>query len=154
MLVSAVHINCFNYDSKRITGAKRGICAAIDTGASIGVLLTRVYYIVFPYVTIQPTKNKLSAYNNTPINVVGEIDVPCKYNNTWKPLTFLVTDEHTKTIIGKRDAISLKCIKFLDRVFDLLCKCHTYVWSRFTDLVSISCVEQFVFVQAKDFEFL
>ena len=42
----------------------------------------------------------------------------CKYNNAWKPLKFIVTDEHTKTIIGKRDAINLKCIQFLDRACD------------------------------------
>ena len=33
-------------------------------------------------------------------------------------LKFIVTDEHTKTIIGKRDAINLKCIQFLDRACD------------------------------------
>ena len=48
-------------------GARRGISAAIDTGAGINVLPTRVYRIVFPHVTIQPTNIKLSAYNNTPI---------------------------------------------------------------------------------------
>ena len=95
-------------------GAKRGISAASDTGAGICVLPTRVYRIVFPHVTIQPT-HKLSAYNNTTINVVEKIDVSCKYNNICKPLNFIVTDEHTKTIIEKRDAINLKCIQFLDR---------------------------------------
>ena len=29
-----------------------------------------------------------------------------------------MTDEHTKTIIGKRDAFNLKCIQFLDRACD------------------------------------
>ena len=86
----------------RFAGAKRSISAAIDTGAGISVLPTRVYRIVFPHVTIQPTNIKLSAYNNTPINVVGKIEVSCKYNNAWKPFKFIVTDEHTKTIIGKR----------------------------------------------------
>ena len=79
----------------RFAGARRGISTAIDTGAGISVLPTRVYRIVFPHVTIQPTNIKLSAYNNTPINVVGKIEVSCKYNNAWKPLKFIVTDEHT-----------------------------------------------------------
>ena len=46
----------------RFAGAKRGISAAIDTGAGISVLPTRVYRIVFPHVTIQPTNIKLFAY--------------------------------------------------------------------------------------------
>ena len=65
----------------RFAGAKRDISAAIDTGAGISLLPTRVYRIKFPHVTIQPTNIKLSAYNNTPIYVVGTIDVSCKYNN-------------------------------------------------------------------------
>ena len=96
----------------------RGISTAIDTGAGISVLPTRVYRIVFPHVTIQPTNIKLTAYNNTPNNVVGKIEVSCKYNNAWKPLKFIVTDKQTKTIIGKRDAINLKYIQFLDRDCD------------------------------------
>ena len=34
----------------RFAGARRGISAAIDTGAGISVLPTRVYRIVFPHV--------------------------------------------------------------------------------------------------------
>ena len=80
----------------RFVGAKRGISATIDTGAGISVLPTRVYCIIFPHVTIQPRNNKLSAYNNTPINALGGNDVSCKYNNAWKPLKFIVTNEYTK----------------------------------------------------------
>ena len=84
----------------RFADARRGICAAIDTGAGISVLPTRVYRIVFPHVTIQPTNIKLSAYNNTPINCCGE-KLRCHVNITMlgKPLKFIVTDEHTKTIV-------------------------------------------------------
>ena len=63
----------------RFSGARRSIRAAIDTGAGISVLPTRVYRIVFPHVTIQPTYIKPSAYN-TPINVV--IKLRCHINIT------------------------------------------------------------------------
>ena len=65
-----VHDTCVKL---RFAGARRSISAAIDTGAGSSVLPTRVYHIVFPHVTIQPTIIKLSAYNNTPINVVWKI---------------------------------------------------------------------------------
>ena len=95
-------------------GAKREITASIDTGAAISVLPVRVYKLVFPHIPIQPTNIKLSAYNNTPIDVRGKINVSCNSGNVCKPLSFVViTSEHTRTIIGKNDAINLKCIRFL-----------------------------------------
>ena len=67
----------------------------------------------------QPTNIKLSAYNNTPINVLGEIDVSCKYNNICKPLRFIVTYEHTnKNNNWEKRCNQSKSIQFLDRACD------------------------------------
>ena len=96
----------------RFDESKIGILAQVDTGAGVSVIPHRVYLKVFPHIPIINTNTKLSAYNNTPIDVMGKIYVSCKYGDNTKKLKFIVTGHSTSTIIGSPDAVNLGCVKF------------------------------------------
>ena len=56
---------------------------------------------------------KLTAFNNTNINVMGQIHLPVKYRDVVKNIKFIVTNIETATIIGRNDAVDLHCVEFL-----------------------------------------
>ena len=91
----------------RFDESKIGILAQVDTGAGVSVLPHRVYLKVFPHIPIINRNTKLSAYNNTPIDVMGKMYVSCKYIDNTNKLKFIVTGHSTSTIIGSPDAVKL-----------------------------------------------
>ena len=56
---------------------------------------------------------KLTAFNHTNINVMGQIRLPVKHRDVVKNINFIVTNIDTATIIGRNDAVDLHCVKFL-----------------------------------------
>ena len=52
---------------------------------------------------------KLTAFNLTNINVMGQIRLPLKHRDVMKNIKFIVT----ATIIGRNDAVDLHCVEFL-----------------------------------------
>ena len=61
---------------------------------------------------------KLIAFNNTSINVIGQICIKTKHRDVEKSITFVITNVHTITIVGRTDAVDSKYIKFVyDRSF-------------------------------------
>ena len=56
---------------------------------------------------------KLTAFNLTKINVMGQIRLPVKYRDVIKNIKFIVTNFDTATVIGRNDAVYLHCVEFL-----------------------------------------
>ena len=54
---------------------------------------------------------KLTAFNNTSINVICQICLKIKHRDVEKTITFIITK--ADTIIGHINAVDLKCIHFL-----------------------------------------
>ena len=59
---------------------------------------------------LKPCNMKLTVFNNTNINVIG-ICLKTKYRDVVKTITFIITNVDTVTIIGRTDAVDLKCIQ-------------------------------------------
>ena len=53
---------------------------------------------------------KLTAFNHTNINVMGQIRLPVKHRDVVKNINFIVTNIDTATIIGRNDAVDLHCV--------------------------------------------
>ena len=108
----------------RFNTSKLGALATIDTGAEVSVMPVRVYKQLFPndmdndmVQNLEPCNMKLTAFNKTDINVIGQKHLVTKHNGLQKNILFVITDLNTSTILGRNDAVNLKCIKFIgDRV--------------------------------------
>ena len=95
--------------------------ATVDTGAEVSVLPSRVYKQLYPNSVdidgeiqgLGACSIKLTAFNHTNINVMGQIRLPVKHRDEVKNINFIVTNIDTATIIGRNDAVDLHCVKFL-----------------------------------------
>ena len=95
--------------------------ATVDTGAEVSVLPARVYKQLYPSSVdsngviqgLGACGMKLTAFNNTNINVMGQIRLPVKHQDVVKNIKFIVTNIETATIIGRNDAVDLHCVEFL-----------------------------------------
>ena len=95
--------------------------ATVDTGAEVSVLPSRVYKQLYPNSVdsdgeiqgLGACSMKLTAFNHTNINVMGQIRLPVKHRDVVKNINFIVTNIDTATIIGRNDAVDLHCVKFL-----------------------------------------
>ena len=95
--------------------------ATVDTGAEVSVLSACVYKQLYPKSVDSDGKiqglgacsMKLTAFNHTNINVMGQIRLPVKHRDVVKNINFIVTNIDTATIIGRNDAVDLHCVKFL-----------------------------------------
>ena len=95
--------------------------ATVDTGAEVSVLPARVYKQLYPKSVDSDGEiqglgaciMKLTAFNHTNINVMGQIRLPVKHRDVVKNINFIVTNIDTATIIGRNDAVDLHCVKFL-----------------------------------------
>ena len=67
---------------------------------------------------LKPCKLKLSAFNTTNINVIGQKCLKTKHRDAEKTITFIITHVDTVTIIGRTDTVDLKCIKYLYDHYD------------------------------------
>ena len=56
---------------------------------------------------------KLTAFNLTNINAMGQICLPVKHRDVMKNIKFIVTNIDTATVIGRNDAVDLHCVEFL-----------------------------------------
>ena len=61
---------------------------------------------------------KLTAFNNTNSNAIGQICLKTKHRDVEKTITFIITYVDTVTIIGRTDAVDLKCIQLLSERSD------------------------------------
>ena len=102
-----------------------GALATIDTGADVSVMPVRIYRQLYPHNMtgeivqgLKPCTMKLTAFNNTNINVIGQICLKTKHRDVVKTITFIITNVDTVTIIGHTDAVDLKCIQFLCDRYD------------------------------------
>ena len=108
----------------RFNTSKLGALATIDTGAEVSVMPVRVYKQLFPndmdddmVQNLEPCNMKLTAFNKTDIKVIGQKHLVTKHNGLQKNILFVITDLNTSTILGRNDAVNIKCIKFIgDRV--------------------------------------
>ena len=96
-----------------------GAYAQIDTGADISIMPIRVYKLLFDHMPLESTSVRLTALNNTAINVKAIHGDCCKY------VQFIVTQEDCVTILGKSDAINLRYIQFLKK--NNKSSCNTYI---------------------------
>ena len=95
--------------------------ATVDTGAEVSVLPARVYKQLYPKSVdsdgeiqgLGTCSMKLTAFNHTNINVMGQIRLPVKHRDVVKNINFIVTNIDTATILGRNDAVDLQCVKFL-----------------------------------------
>ena len=95
--------------------------ATVDTGAEVSVLPSRVYKQLYPKSVdsdgeiqgLGACSMKLTAFNHTNINVMGQIRLPVKHRDVVKNINFIVTNIDTATIIGRNDAVDLHCVKLL-----------------------------------------
>ena len=100
----------------RFNTSKLGASATIDTSAEVSVMPVRVYKQLFPNDMVQnlePCNMKLTAFNKTEINVIGQKHLVTKHNGLQKNILFVITDLNTSTFLGRNDAVNLKCIKFI-----------------------------------------
>ena len=105
----------------RFLNSKIGAMATVDTGAEVSVLPARVYKQLYPSSVdsngviqgLGACGMKLTAFNNTNINVMGQIRLPVKHRDVVKNIMFIVTNIETATIIGRNDAVDLHCVEFL-----------------------------------------
>ena len=105
----------------RFLNSKVGAMATVNTGAEVSVLLVRVYKQLYPKSVdsngeIQGQDAcgmKLTAFNLTNINVMGQIRLPVKHRDVMKNIKFIVTNIDTATVIGRNDAVDLHCVEFL-----------------------------------------
>ena len=104
----------------KFEGTNLGALATIDTGADVSVMPVRIYRQLYPHNMtgeivqgLKPCNMKLTAFNNTNINVIGQICLKTKHRDVVKTITFIITNVYTVTIIGRTDAVDLKCIQFL-----------------------------------------
>ena len=67
---------------------------------------------------LKPCNMKLTALNNTNINVIDQICLKPKHRDAQKTITFIITNVDTITITGRTDAVDLKCIQFLYDHYD------------------------------------
>ncbi len=103
----------------------------IDTGADITVMPARVYKSIRPDNVLngrihglQPTRMKLTAYNNTTIPCIGETTLKATHSDITEEIRVIVTPERrTCTVLGKHDAVKLKCIQFLCETHKCV-QCH------------------------------
>ena len=101
--------------------SKVGAMAIVDTGAEVSVLPARMYKQLHPKSVdsngeiqgLDACSMKLTAFNHTNINVMGQIRLPVKYQDVMKNIKFIVTNIETATIIGRNDAVDIHCVEFL-----------------------------------------
>ena len=113
----------------RFLNSKIGAMATVDTGAEVSVLPARVYKQLYPSSVdsngviqgLGACGMKLTAFNNTNINVMGQIRLPVKHRDVGKNIKFIVTNIETATIIGRNYAVDLHCVEFLCHNCD---QCH------------------------------
>ena len=65
-----------------------------------------------------PCNMKLTAFNNTSINFIGQICLKTKDRDVEKTTTFIITNVDTATIIGRTDAVDVKCIQASRSIHD------------------------------------
>ena len=105
----------------RFLNSKVGAMATVDTGAEVSVLPVRVYKQLYPKSVdsngkiqgLDACNMKLTAFNLTNINVMGQIRLPVKHRDVMKNIKFIVTNIDTATVIGRNDAVDLHCVEFL-----------------------------------------
>ena len=75
----------------RFNTSKLGALATIDTGAEVSVMPVRVYKQLFPndmdndmVQNLEPCNMKLTAFNKTDINVIGQKHLVTKHNGLQK----------------------------------------------------------------------
>ena len=87
----------------------------------VSVLPVRVYKQLYPTSVdsngeiqgLDACSMKLTAFNLTNINVMGQIRLPVKHRDVMKNIKFIVTNIDTATVIGRNDAVDLHCVEFL-----------------------------------------
>ena len=92
---------------------RMGVLCKIDTGADISVMPERIFKKLYPKKSLDPCSTRLSAYNGTAITTIGQVDLIVTHANVNKLVRFIVTPTKSSTILSRRDAIDLKCVKFL-----------------------------------------
>ena len=105
----------------RFLNSKVGAMATVDTGTEVSVLPARVYKQLYPKSVdsngeiqgLDACSMKLTAFNLTNINVMGQIRLPVKHRDVMKNIKFIVTNIDTATVIGRNDAVDLHCVEFL-----------------------------------------
>ena len=105
----------------RFLNSKVGAMATVDTGAEVSVLPVRVYKQLYPKSVdsngkiqgLDACNMKLTEFNLTNINVMGQIRLPVKHRDVMKNIKFIVTNIDTATVIGRNDAVDLHCVEFL-----------------------------------------
>ena len=105
----------------RFLNSKVGAMATVDTGAEVSVLPVRVYKQLYPKSVdsngeiqgLDACSMKLTAFNLTNINVMGQIRLPVKHRDVMKNIKFIVTNIDMATVIGRNDAVDLHCVEFL-----------------------------------------
>ena len=105
----------------RFLNSKVGAMATVDTDAEVSVLPVCVYKQLYPKSVdsngeiqgLDACSMKLTAFNLTNINVMGQIRLPVKYRDVIKNIKFIVTNIDTATVIGRNDAVDLHCVEFL-----------------------------------------
>ena len=118
----------------RFLNSKNGAMATVDTGAEVSVLPARVYKQLYPNSVdsndviqgLGACGMKLTAFNNTNVNVMGQIRLPVKHRDVVKNIKVIVNNIETAPIIGHNDAVDLHCVEFLchncDQCNDNVCK--------------------------------
>ena len=97
----------------------------VDTGAQANTMPFRTFSQMWPHKVdedgipmhnaVTPTNKVLCAYNNTPIQCAGTVDILCKAkNSSWHTVSFFVVDVHGPAILGLRsctdmNVVSLNC---------------------------------------------
>ena len=105
----------------RFLNSTVGAMATVDTGAKVSVLPVRVYKQLYPKSVdsngeiqgLDACSMKLTAFNLTNINIMGQIRLPVKHRDVMKNIKFIVTNIDTATVIGHNDAVDLHCVEFL-----------------------------------------
>ena len=92
---------------------RMGVLCKIDTGADISVMSERIFKKLYPKKSLDPCSTRFSAYNGTTITTIGQVDLSVTHANVDKLVRFIGTPTESSTILSRRDAIDLKCVKFL-----------------------------------------
>ena len=90
---------------------KQSVTFKLDTGADANVLPHSVYKRVSPNTSLNKTKTTLTAFGNTKIKPLGEIQLNvAKHDNMSQPFNFFVTDMSDISILGRRACETLNLV--------------------------------------------
>ena len=108
--------------------------ATVDTGAEESVLPARVYKQLYPESVdsdgeiqgLSTCSMKLTAFNHTNINVMGQIRLPVKHRDVVKNINFIVTNIDTAipllaVMMQLTSTVSSSCVITVTSVMMIIC---------------------------------